>query len=118
MHEDQKGFLEEIQSLSDSTKKRVLIIATMLIMIIVIGVWVTYFNNIVVGAPQSGATAVTTLPTGTTTSPVAIVPPAPVATPSASGPGLWQNIESGFSSILHGIAGIFSHPTNYTIQPQ
>ncbi len=103
--------LEELQSLSDGNKKRVLIIATVIIMVIIIGVWVTYFNSVIVGTDQSVATEATT-----TTSAVATpttTAPAPV-TAQANGPSIWQNIKNGFGSI----ANVFKKPSQYNIQPQ
>ncbi|HUC31623.1 MAG TPA: hypothetical protein VMR99_02980 [Candidatus Paceibacterota bacterium] len=106
--------LEELRSLSDARKKQVLIIATIIIMIIVIGVWVTYFNSLIQGTTQQAPTQTTsTAPT------VAPVPAAPVTTPAiapaaASGPSLWQNMENWFGSIVN----IFRSPSQYNIQPQ
>lgn len=132
MHEDQKGFLEEIQSLSEGTKKRVLIIGTALIMIIVIGVWLSYFNSIIGDASQSQvaesaatAPAATAPPAPVTTSPAATTVTATTTT-SASGAamatvadsGLWQNIKNGFFSVVEFFTGIFNRPSNYTIQPK
>jgi hypothetical protein len=57
----------------------------------------------------------------TTTVPAAPVAIAVTSTPTMSavnGPGLWQNIEGGFSSIFRSIADIFSGPSNYAIKPQ
>jgi flagellar basal body-associated protein FliL len=101
--------LEELQSLSDGNKKRVLVIATIIIMVIIVGVWVAYFNSIIMGTAQQAATEATTsvavAPTVTTTTPV---------TAQTNGPSLWQNIENGFGSI----ANVFKKPSQYTIQPQ
>jgi hypothetical protein len=104
--------LEELQSLSDGNKKRVLVIATVIIMVIIIGVWVVYFNSIIMGTAQPVATEATTTsavatPTPTTTAPVPV-------TAQANGPSLWQNIENGFGSI----ANVFKKPSQYNIQPQ
>jgi hypothetical protein len=46
MYEEKpKGFIEELQSLDDVKKKRVLIISTVVIMAIVIVVWLSYFSQ-------------------------------------------------------------------------
>lgn len=126
MNDDQKGFLEEIQSLSEGTKKRVLIIATILIMIIVITVWFAYFNSILGGTsqPSVAQTSATTpaAPAPSTPSSTTVAAAVPVVSqsgvPLMSGPSLWQNIENGFSSFFRSIASIFSGPSNYTIKPQ
>ena len=108
--------LEELQSLDEKTKKRVLIIATIIIMVIIIGVWVTYFNSIVIGTATPQATSTSAL--GSSTPFVAVTasgmaPSVSVAT-ATNGPGLWQDIVGFFRSF----ANIFRSPSNYTIQPQ
>ena len=112
--------LEELQSLSETNKKRVLVIGTIIIMIIIIGVWVTYFNSIIVGTAQEAAAQATST-VATSTAPVAIaIVPTPAASVSASaptqasGPSIWQDIKNMFGSI----ANIFRKPSQYNIQPQ
>jgi hypothetical protein len=100
--------LEELQSLSETKKKQVIVIATIIIMAIIIGVWVAYFNSTIMGSAQQQAAA-----QATTTAPVAVAAPTPTPAP-ANGPGLWQNIENAFGSI----ANIFRKPSQYNIQPQ
>jgi flagellar basal body-associated protein FliL len=103
--------LEELQSLSDGNKKRVLVIATIIIMVIIIGVWVAYFNSVIMGTAQQ--TAVETTTPSAAVAPAAATATAPV-TAQANGPSLWQNIENGFGSI----ANVFKKPSQYNIQPQ
>ncbi len=105
---------QELQSLSEANKKRLLVVATIIIMIIVIGVWITYFNSILLGrAAENAAPATTT--TGTGAVPIAITPaPAPAPAAQASGPGIWQDIENGFAAFMN----IFRKPSQYTIQPK
>jgi len=105
--------LEELQSLSDGNKKRILIIATMIIMIIIIGMWVVYFNGVIMGTAEQVATDATTTSAGAVapTLPTVVAPSAPA---QANGPSLWQNIENGFGSI----ANVFKKPSHYNIQPQ
>jgi flagellar basal body-associated protein FliL len=95
--------LEELRSLSEGNKKRILVIATIIIMVIIIGVWVAYFNSIIMGTAQQV----------TTEAPTSSVATAPVVA-QANGPSLWQNIKDGFGSI----ANVFKKPSQYTIQPQ
>ena len=110
--------LEELRSLSEANKKRVLVIATVIIMAIVIGVWIMYFNSIIAGTSQQAAVQATSsvaaaTPVATTTMPSAITTITP--TPAqASGPGLWQNIKNGIGSIVN----IFKKSSQYNIQPQ
>jgi flagellar basal body-associated protein FliL len=105
--------LEELRSLSDGDKKRVLVIATIIIMVIIVGVWVAYFNSVIVGTAQQVATEATTTSAVATVPTVVATVPAPV-TAQANGPSLWQNIKNGFGSI----ANVFKKPSQYTIQPQ
>jgi hypothetical protein len=105
--------LEELQSLSDGNKKRVLVIATVIIMIIIIGVWVIYFNSVIMGTAQPAATEATTTSAVAVPISATVTTTAPVAA-QASGPSLWQNIKNGFGSI----ANVFKKPSQYTVQPQ
>lgn len=108
-----KGFWEELQSLDDQTKQKVLIITTAIVMVIIIYFWLAYFNNLVAGvAQQSVATAA---PAAAST---------PVASAGATGPSAWQDIGNGFMNIAgafawigHGIVGIFQSPKQYVVQP-
>jgi cytoskeletal protein RodZ len=95
-----KGFLEEIQSLSDGTKKRVLVISTVIVMVIVIGVWMSYFNNIVMGTAQQATADATSTDQA--------------AMSANNGPSFWQRVEGGFSYM----GSIFRRSSNYSIQPQ
>jgi zona occludens toxin (predicted ATPase) len=109
--------LEELQSLNQATKKRLLIIATIIIMIIVVGIWISYLNSIVAGpakqeaAAQANSTAAAA-PAASGTAPVAM-PVTVSAQASANGPSVWQNIKNWFGSI----ANIFRNPSQYNIQP-
>ena len=101
MYEEKpKGFLEELQSLGNAAKKRVLIISTLVIMVIIVTIWFSYFNGVVASAGQPTiADTSSTVSNG--------------ATP-AKGPSIWQNIEVGMASI----GNIFKGHSDYTIQPQ
>ncbi len=83
-------FLKKLQSLDEPTKRKVLIVSTIVIMIVVIFVWIAYFNNIIM--PSSGGTA-----TATSTQPVA-------SAPAASGPGFWGKMKNDFSGFGEGVA--------------
>jgi hypothetical protein len=80
-------------------------------MVIIIGVWVAYFNSVIMGTAQQ--TAVETTTPSAAVAPAAATATAPV-TAQANGPSLWQNIENGFGSI----ANVFKKPSQYNIQPQ
>jgi hypothetical protein len=95
-------FLKELQSLDEPAKNRILIIATVVIMIVVLFVWVAYFNSIVIpSAAQTDEAATSTA----VTTPVAPAVNATMQTSSAqsgdSG-GFWKGIESGFTNLFHG----------------
>ena len=46
-----KGFIEELQSLEEPTKKKILVVSTVLVMAVVVYVWLGYFNNLVSSTP-------------------------------------------------------------------
>ena len=103
MYEEKvKGFLEELQSLGNAAKKRVLIISTLVIMIIVFTIWLSYFNGIVASAGQPSISDTSSTVANSAQS-------AP-----ANGPSIWQNIGVGVTSI----GNIFKGHSDYTIQPQ
>lgn len=98
--------LEELRALSEENKKRVLIIATIVIMVIIVGVWATYFNSIIMGTANQAAMEATTS--------VAMTSPTATAPAQANGLSLWQNIKNGFGSVVN----IFKGSSHYTVQPQ
>ena len=112
--------LEELQSLDEKIKKRVLVIATIIIMVIIVGIWISYLNSIVAGpakqeaAAQASSTAAAGVPAPAAPSPVATSAPAPA---QASGPSMWQDIKHWFGSAFASFANIFRKPSQYTIQP-
>ena len=109
MHEEKpKGFLEELQSLSDVHKKRVLVIATVIIMVIVIGVWFSYFNGIIASASQP-----TVAGSGDGTAQATSTAPTTGTAPTANGASMWQNIKNDMASI----GSIFNSSSQYTVQP-
>ena len=106
--------LEELQSLSEGKKKQILIIATIIIMVIITGVWFSYFNSVMTGMSQSSAEQSSSTDT-TAPTPIAIAPAATTTVSTqASGPGLWQDIKNGFGWF----GSLFSHPSQYKIQPK
>jgi hypothetical protein len=95
--EHQKTFLEELRSLNEPTKRKVLIVATIVIMAIILYLWLGYFNGLVAdNQPQQ----------------------------DPGGVSFSQNLKSGmatiandFANIPQWLAGIFRGPRQYTIQP-
>ena len=126
--EHKKNFLEELQSLDDATKQKILIVATVVIMVVIIYFWLAYFNNIVAGVGQvaEGQPAVGA---ATATPTMAAGAPATTGVPTAAaasvpGPSAWQQMGSGlaaigqfFINIVHGIGGIFRSPKQYIVNP-
>jgi uncharacterized membrane protein YraQ (UPF0718 family) len=103
--------LEELQSLNEITKKRVLVITTIIIMIIIVGIWISYLNGIVAG-PAEQAAAQANANAAASAAPIAASAPV-----KANGPSMWQEVEHWFGSIPDSIANIFQKPSQYTIQP-
>ena len=89
-------FLKELQSLDAPAKNRVLIISTVVIMIVVLFVWLAYFNSIVIPSAAQTATSTST----TTTVPVASAQTS--SAQASSGQGFWKNLEGGFVNLFHG----------------
>ncbi|HEX4104403.1 MAG TPA: hypothetical protein VHZ04_02920 [Candidatus Paceibacterota bacterium] len=121
--EHKKGFLEELQSLDEGTKQKVLIVATVVIMIVIIYFWLAYFNNIVAGVGQVAAgPAVNAAPataTATATAPASVPSAA-----AAAGPSIWQQMGGGlaaigqfFINLAHGVRNVFQTPGQYTVNP-
>jgi hypothetical protein len=104
MYEEKpKGFIEELQSLNDTTKKRVLIISTIVIMAVVITVWFSYFNGILASASQATIADASSTDIAQST-----------GTQPANGASVWQNIMNGMASI----GNVFNSSSQYTVQPQ
>lgn len=102
--ERKKGFFEELQSLDEPTKKKIMIVAAVVIMAMVIYVWLAYFNNLLASVTQP--------------------PVADNSTAGASGGNLFDGIQQGTASIyrlfmnaLHGLSSILEAPRQYIIHP-
>jgi hypothetical protein len=87
---NKKSFFEELQSLSESTKQRILVVSTIVIMIVVVYVWLGYFNGIVAQA-QSQQTQ-----------------------PTSSGNNFWQTVKDDMGNMVNN----FKQPGQYTVQPK
>ncbi len=111
--EEKKSFLEELQSLDEATKTKILVAATAVAMIIVIYVWLAYFNNLIAGVAQEGA-ASSAIPSSAASSSV----------PSSGGTSIWQNVEGGIGTLygksvgfLHYLGNILQAPRQYIVKP-
>jgi hypothetical protein len=108
IQEDRKSFIEELRSLDVPTKRNVLIVSVAVSMIVIVYLWLIYFNGIV-----SNATPVAAQSTGT------------VSAPTAEGTGVlglfavamasfWQAIRNGAGEVL----GSVGNARQYNISPK
>jgi len=95
-NEHQKNFLQELQSLDEQTKRRVLLISSVVIMGIVIYLWLGYFNNIVNTAPLAAAQP---------------------SVSQSQGPSFWQDIQNGVGQMFASVGKIWG-AHQYEIKPQ
>ncbi len=110
---EKKSFLEELQSLDEATKTKILVVATAVAMIIVIYVWLAYFNNLIAGVAQEGA-ASSAVSSSAASSPAV----------SSGGVSIWQNMEGGIGTLygkgvgfLHYLGNILQAPRQYIVKP-
>ncbi len=120
MHEENnKSFLEELRSLDEATKRKVAVVATAILMIGVVYVWVGYFNGLVTGTSEQSTVADGQAQVGSTQ---------PVAensnNASSAGSGFGQNIKSGiavigsyFAGVAQWLVGLVKNPGQYNIHP-
>lgn len=108
MNADQKGFIEELRSLSEPVKRKILFCAAVTSMIVVVSLWLVYFNTIVPSAV-----------------PVAAQVPAATVAQDAGGQGvmglLADAADSFWGTALGGIQGAidaFRNPKQYNISPK
>jgi hypothetical protein len=109
MNEDRKSFIEELRSLGEPAKRRILFGAAAVSMVIVVCLWLAYFNTIVPNAVPAAAEQTSTA----------------ASAPSAGGPGVfgifadaassfWQAVLGG----ARGVAGALKNPRQYNISPK
>lgn len=93
-----KNFLEQLRASDEGTKRKIIIITSCICMVIVLYVWLGYFNNLVSGAAR----------------------PETVSHPSSS--GFWDGVKGDMGIFYQKISGvfgtIFQWSKQYTIQPQ
>jgi hypothetical protein len=95
------SFIDELQGLDESAKRKILVAATVVIMIVVAYLWIGYFNGLVAGSSQqqSATVAVAQTPAGAATN---------------NGNSFWQNMKNDMANI----ANTFRGPGQYTVTPQ
>ncbi len=121
------SFWEQLQSLDESTKTKILVVVTMVVMTVVVYFWLAYFNAIIVSAgPSGGGAAVAqTAPQAAVTAPAAALAvgnAAPAASDSA-GIGRGAVIALGYAygqfvNMIHAIGNIFQAPREYIVRPE
>ncbi len=92
--------IERLQALGEPTKKKVLIIATGIAMVIVIYFWLAYFNNLLTSVTQP------------TVAQNAVDQAAQTAEPAA-GSSFFQ----GIMNLVHGLGNILQAPRQYIVEP-
>ena len=97
------NFIEKLQSADEAAKRRWMLLSTITIMIIVIYVWMAYFNNLVAGFSQTQQ--------------------AP-ASPTAGGFTFWQTMRNGtailyreLTGAFHSLGNILNSPREYIVKP-
>jgi hypothetical protein len=100
--ESKKSFLERLQSADEAKKRRWMIASTVIVMVIVIYVWLAYFNNLIAGMSE----------------------PRQVSAAPADDRSLWQIAEGNLSSLggslldkARGLSQILQAPREYIINP-
>ena len=116
------SFLEELRALSEPAKKKILVAATVAIMIIVVYFWLAYFNNIIAGVSRP---AVALTDQAAQNAQPAATGSVPAGNASASGEtSLLGHIGNGaaflygnFLNFEHGLGNILQAPGQYNVQP-
>jgi len=106
MDREHMGIIERLQALDEPTKHKVLVVATLVIMVVVIYFWLAYFNNLVAGisSPQVAQN-------GNDVGP-------------AAGSGFSDAVKNAsalvygrFMDVAHALGNILQAPRQYIIQP-
>ena len=121
------NFWEELRSLEEPTKTKILVVATVLVMVVVVYFWMAYFNNLIAGSQTGGnavGVGVATAEPAQPSAPAAAAPAAAAEQSAASVPGFWQNAANGtaflfaqFVNAMRGLGNIFAGPRQYLIKP-
>ncbi len=121
MYEEEKSPLQKLQSLDEPTKRKVVVGASAVAMVIVVYFWVAYFNGLVAGFTQSPVVAETA--PADATAPVDVTAQTtptmqPTAQPSdVQGPTGVAWIFGQFMNMLHGLGNILQAPRQYIVRP-
>ncbi len=92
------NFWERLRTADEKTKRKIIIITSCICMVVIVYIWLGYFNNIVSSAVQSGSGA------------------------QIPSPGFWDKIKSNADSFYEKISGafvsFFDGSKQYIVQPQ
>jgi hypothetical protein len=110
--EEKRSFIEELRALDESAKQKVLVGATMVLMVVVLYFWLAYFNTIVSrSSPQATASA----EASTTV----------VSATGTSDGGFGNVVSDGFGSLIQffknesrSIGGVVNGPREYEVSPR
>ena len=100
-----ENFLGRLRAADEKTKRKIAVIAACACMVIIVYVWIVYFNNLVAGAVKPASTDVQSAP-------------AAQATPS----GFWDGVKGNASVFYQKLSGafgsVFQLSKQYNVQPQ
>lgn len=98
-----KSFLEKLQSADEVTKKRWMVLSTVVVMAVVVYIWLAYFNSLVASFSQQQV---------------------PSGSQANEGRTFWQTMKNGAAILYQGfmnklrfLSDILSSPREYIIQP-
>ena len=106
---EQKSFIEELRSLSVPAKRKVMLGATATSMILIVYLWLAYFNTIIPNTTPSGLTQAPAM-----TSAQNVSEPGIVGLFASAASSFWQAIGNGAREA----AGTLKDPKQYNVSPR
>lgn len=103
MDQNGPGFLERVRALDEPVKRKVLVFSSIIAMVLVVAVWLMYFNDIVMAPIQNADQTMASSTAAASLSASGTVPSSDSS--SSSGQGFWHSVESsisGFSQVFTG----------------
>ncbi len=108
IQDDQKGFIEELRALNEPTKRKILVGTVAVSMIVVIYLWLAYFNSIVLNTTSS------VQPPGVVNAPVASETGGVLGLFATAMASLWQVIRDGAGTAI----GAVENARQYNVSPR
>lgn len=105
--QNKMSFIEELQSLGEPTKRKILIGATAVIMVAVVYLWLGYFNGLVAASSQTPIVAAQDSQSGGSATQAQVQPQQ----------GVGAIIGGFFSNIIGDFRHLFQSPGQYNINP-